>query len=84
MNEPRMTQTTAGSLCLFDERGSLIGTVDRPVQHGPLGPGRETVYLARANRETARPVATQRNESSMMYCRTASLSKPAGWSAQFR
>lgn len=47
MEEPRMTRTDGGSLCLFDERGRLIGTVDRPSQREPLGPGRETVYLAR-------------------------------------
>ena len=57
MKEPKMSQDTGGSLCLFDERGALIGTIDRPVQHDPLGPGRETVYLARADRETTQPVA---------------------------
>lgn len=57
MKETRMTQDTGGSLCLFDERGALIGTVDRPVQRHPLGPGRETVYLARAERERAQPAA---------------------------
>jgi hypothetical protein len=57
MNEPRMSQTTGGSLCLFDERGSLIGRIERPVELEPLGPGRETVYLARVERETTQPVA---------------------------
>jgi hypothetical protein len=57
MNEPRMTQVTGGSLRLFDERGRLIGTIDRPVQHDPLGPGRATVYLARPAQGDARPAA---------------------------
>ena len=57
MNELRMTQTTGGSLCLFDDRGSMIGIIDRPVQRDPLGPGRETVYLARPAREDERPAA---------------------------
>jgi hypothetical protein len=52
-----MSQTTGGSLCLFDERGSLIGRIERPVELDPLGPGRETVYLARVERETTQPVA---------------------------
>jgi hypothetical protein len=55
MNELRMTQTTGGSLCLFDDRGTMIGTIDRPVQRDPLGPGRETVYLVRRIREEERP-----------------------------
>jgi hypothetical protein len=55
MNEARMTQTTGGSLCLFDERGGLIGTIERPVQRDPLGPGRATVYLARPTQTGARP-----------------------------
>jgi hypothetical protein len=57
MKEPRMTKDTGGSLCLFDEGGALIGTIDRPVERDPLGPGRETVYLARAGQETSQPVA---------------------------
>jgi hypothetical protein len=57
MKETMMTQDTGGSLCLFDERGSFIGTIERPVAREALGPGRETVYLARAERETAQPVA---------------------------
>jgi len=58
MTEPQMKQTTGGSLCVFDERGRLIGTIDRPVQRDPLGPGRAKVYLARpAERVTAPKVA---------------------------
>ena len=55
MNELKMTLTTGGSLCLFDERGSLIGTIDRPQEREPLGPGRETVYLARPTERVTRP-----------------------------
>jgi hypothetical protein len=57
MEEPKMTRTDGGSLCLFDERGRLIGTVDRPSQREPLGPGRETVYLARPVQESAQVAA---------------------------
>jgi hypothetical protein len=57
MEEPRMTQTTGGSLCLFDERGGLIGTIDRPLQRDPLGPGRATVYLARPAQGDAKAAA---------------------------
>lgn len=57
MKELTMTKTTGGSLCLFDERGRLIGTIDRPVQHDPLGPGCETVYLVRPEHESTRNAA---------------------------
>ena len=57
MQEPKMTRTDGGSLYLFDERGRLIGTVDRPSQREPLGPGRETVYLARPVQESAHVAA---------------------------
>jgi hypothetical protein len=57
MNELRMTETNGGSLCLFDDRGRMIGTIDRPVQRDPLGPGRETVYLVRPANENERTVA---------------------------
>lgn len=57
MDEPRTTRTNGGSLCLFDERGRLIGTIDRPEQREPLGPGCETVYLARAQREAGHSAA---------------------------
>jgi hypothetical protein len=57
MKEPKMTKNTGGSLCLFDERGSLIGTIDRPVQRDPVGPGRAKVYLARPENTSKRPAA---------------------------
>ena len=57
MNELRMTQTNGGSLCLFDDRGRMIGTIDRPVQRDPLGPGRETVYMVPPANENERPAA---------------------------
>ncbi|HEY2849861.1 MAG TPA: hypothetical protein VGI97_08295 [Gemmatimonadaceae bacterium] len=57
MQEPTTTRTDRGSLCLFDERGRLIGTIDRPEQREPLGPGRATVYLARPEHESARDAA---------------------------
>ncbi len=58
MTEPNMLLTTGGSLCLFDERGELLGTIDRPLRRDPLGPGRDTVYLARADeREMHHPAA---------------------------
>jgi hypothetical protein len=57
MQELEMTQTTGGALCLFDERGRLIGTIDRPVQREPLGPGRATVYLSRPAQESTRAAA---------------------------
>jgi hypothetical protein len=40
--------TSGGTLCVFDERGRLIGTITQPVERQPLGVGHETVYLARA------------------------------------
>ncbi|MFI5231428.1 MAG: hypothetical protein ACHQSE_02835 [Gemmatimonadales bacterium] len=52
-----MTRTDGGSLCLFDERGRLIGVIDRPRRREPLGPGRETVYLARPVQESAHVAA---------------------------
>jgi hypothetical protein len=39
----------ADALSLFDERGGLVGTILRPVSRDPVGPGRETVYLARGD-----------------------------------
>ncbi|MFI5310933.1 MAG: hypothetical protein ACHQQ3_06850 [Gemmatimonadales bacterium] len=42
-----MTLTSNQSLCVFDGRGALIGTIRRPLAGEPLGPGRETVYLER-------------------------------------
>jgi hypothetical protein len=57
MQEPRIVQTTGGTICLLDERGGFIGTIDRPVQRDPLGPGRATVYLARPSQGEKRPAA---------------------------
>jgi hypothetical protein len=54
MTEPRMTTTSGGTLSLFDDRGRLIGTIERPLQREPLGPGRATVYLARPEQRTNR------------------------------
>ena len=47
MGQLNVIYTTGASLCVFDERGQLIGTINQPVEREPLGPGRETVYLAR-------------------------------------
>jgi hypothetical protein len=55
MTEPRMTHSTGATICLFDERGTLIGTIDRPVQRDPLGPGHPTVYLARPVHHAEQP-----------------------------
>ncbi len=56
-SKPRTTQTSGGSLRVFDERGELIGTIDRPLQRDALGPGRATVYMARPARESKRSAA---------------------------
>ena len=48
---------TGESLCLYDEKGRLVGTIDRPVSRDLLGPGRETVYLSRSAQPASRPVA---------------------------
>jgi len=47
-NDPRLIVTSGGTLCLFNDRGELIGTITQPVARQPLGPGRETVFLSRA------------------------------------
>jgi hypothetical protein len=39
--------TSGGTYCLFDGGGRLVGTIEHPVERQPVGPGRETVYLAR-------------------------------------
>jgi hypothetical protein len=57
MTGSHLTRTERGSLRLFDENGHLIGTIERPVEHDPLGPGHEKVYLARAEQEVAAPAA---------------------------
>jgi hypothetical protein len=44
----RILMTTGGSmLCLCDDHGTIIGWIPYPSQREALGPGRETVYLAR-------------------------------------
>ena len=53
MQQPRLTLTTGGTLCVFDDRGRLIGTITRPVAREPLGAGREKVYLARVESDSA-------------------------------
>ena len=57
MTEPIMTRTSGGTIWLFDDRGGLIGTIERPVQRDPVGPGRATVYVARPSQEKSRPAA---------------------------
>ncbi len=57
MTEPIMTKTNGGSLCLFDDSGRFLGTVARPVERDPVGPGRDTVYLERPDRVTDQPAA---------------------------
>ncbi len=34
-------------LCLCDDRGTIIGWIPFPLRRDPVGPDRETVYLAR-------------------------------------
>ncbi len=34
-------------LCLCDESGTIIGWIPYPLRRDALGPGHETVYLAR-------------------------------------
>ena len=46
-NDTRVIVTSGGTYCLFDGGGRLVGTIDHPVERQPVGPGRETVYLAR-------------------------------------
>jgi hypothetical protein len=53
MENLKMKQTTDASLSLFDEQGGLVGTIRRPVSRDPVGPGRETVYLAREDTPVA-------------------------------
>jgi hypothetical protein len=57
MEALKMAFTSDASLCVFDERGGLIGTIHRPLARDPLGPGRETVYLERPAQSGARPAA---------------------------
>ncbi len=46
-NDTRVIVTSGGTYCLFDHGGRLVGTIEHPVERQPLGPGRDTVYLAR-------------------------------------
>ena len=47
--EMQFMRTTAGSmLCLCDDSGTIIGWIPFPLRADAVGPGRETVYLARA------------------------------------
>lgn len=46
--EMQLMRTTAGSmLCLRDDHGTIIGWIPFPLRPDAVGPGRETVYLAR-------------------------------------
>lgn len=57
MEEQTLMTVSGSSLCVFDEHGELIGTIFRPLARNPLGPGRETVYLARPAESVTRPTA---------------------------
>ena len=52
-NDPRIIVTSGGTFCLYDDEGRFIGTITRPIERQPVGPGRETVYLARPSVATA-------------------------------
>lgn len=52
--ESNILVTSGGTMCLFDERGRLIGTVPHPAVRRPGGAGAETVYLERAAPAEAR------------------------------
>jgi hypothetical protein len=60
MGDLKMKQMADASLSLFDEQGGLVGTIRRPLSRDPVGPGRETVYLAREDAPMANlaPMAT--------------------------
>ena len=51
--DPRIIITPAGTYCLYDERGRLVGTIAQPVERQPVGPGREKVFLTRASLASA-------------------------------
>ena len=52
--ELQLMRTTAGSmLCLRDDNGTILGWIPFPLRADAVGPGRETVYLARAATATA-------------------------------
>jgi hypothetical protein len=44
---------TDAHLCVFDDRGALLGVIDHPVDREPLGPGRDTVFLKRDGERSA-------------------------------
>ena len=46
-HDTRVIVTSGGTYCLFDNGGRLVGTIEHPVERQPVGPGRDTVYLAR-------------------------------------
>jgi hypothetical protein len=46
-SDPRIVVTSGGTVCLYDEAGRFVGTITRPVDRQPVGPGREKVFLAR-------------------------------------
>ena len=46
-NDSRVIVTSGGTFCVYDDAGRFIGTVTQPVDRQPIGPGRDTVYLAR-------------------------------------
>jgi hypothetical protein len=45
--------TTGAHLCLFDDRGALLGVIDHPIDREPLGPGHDTVFLKRDGARSA-------------------------------
>jgi hypothetical protein len=46
MTQPNVIDQPDASLAVLDDRGTLLGTIRRPLSPDPLGPGRETVYMA--------------------------------------
>ena len=52
-NDPRIIVTSGGTFCLYDDHGRFIGTISRPLDRQPVGPGRDTVYLERASLASA-------------------------------
>ena len=42
-----MQHGTAGVVCVYDDRGRLIGMIPHPRSGDPIGPGREKVFLER-------------------------------------
>lgn len=50
MTHPIVINNPDATLAVLDDRGTMLGTIVRPTQLDPLGPGREKVYLARRQR----------------------------------